>query len=290
MKFTKLALAAAVAVMMPAMANAVEVLDEEGLGAVTGQDGIRVQMNLALNTTVAVHDLDGFAGATEEAAIVITGAGLDTNGANLIVDIDAGDTAAATATPTLNINVTIPDGTTVTTGAISVANSNRDVAATSTDGLNVGGDVWGTEATVGTIVESATITLGTTPLNIQLGNEPQGNMIVINTTIAGGLQIAGGAIHDVNSVGEMGADFITVIDNGGAGLTLDVGIDVVDGATDGLRITVNQLGSGTGIDARMERVYLGVDPGTPAGATAGYIGDVEVMGLTFAGTIDIVGK
>lgn len=290
MKFTKLALAAAVAVMMPAMANAVEVLDEEGLGAVTGQDGIRVQMNLALNTTVAVHDLDGFAGATEEAAIVITGAGLNTNGATLIVDIDAGDTAAATATPTLNINVTIPNGTTVTTGAISVANSNRDVAALSTGGGNVGGNVWGTEATVGTIVESATITLGTTPLNIQLGNEPQGNMIRINTTIAGGLQIAGGSIHDVNSLGEMGADFITVIDNGGAGLTLDVGIDVVDGATDGLRITVNQLGSGTGIDARMERVYLGVDPGTPAGATAGYIGDVEVMGLTFAGTIDIVGK
>lgn len=307
MNFKKSLLVAAMGLSLPFAAGALEVLDEEALDAVTGQDGIRVQMQLNLNTDVTVHDLDGFSynsyvspmsftatSVAEEGAIVIDGMGVNTGAGVITIDIDAGDTAAAATTPTLNINVSIPANTVIQTGAIGVANSNRDVAAISAVGGNVGGDTWGASTAVA-ILDNSAITLGATTLNVQLGNEPQGNMVVIGTVMTGGLNIAGLGFNDVNSGGTIGADALALRDTGGANLSILAGIDVesdgvAGGGNDRLAISVDQLGSGQGIDVRMERVYLGVDPGTPAGATAGYLGDVEVNGLTLTGTIYVSGK
>lgn len=306
MNFKKNLLVAAMGLSLPFAAGAVEVLDEEALDAVTGQDGITIQMNLNLNTDVTIHDLDGFEfDATpidgtyvptlvnEEGAIVIDGMGLVTGAGGVQVDIDAGDTAAVHATPTLNIAVSIPANTVITTGALGVANSNRDISAASTAG-NLGGNTWGASTAVA-IMDSSAITLGSTDLNIQLGNEPQGYMVVIGTIMSGGLSIANVGINDANDGGTIGMANLSLIDTGGANLTILAGIDVEsDGNTatvgdDRLAITVSQLGSGAGVDLRMERVYLGIDPGTAGTSTVGYLGDVEVNGLTLTGTIYVTG-
>lgn len=280
MTFKKLALVAAIAAV-PMGVQAVETLDDAMLADVTGQDGVRVRLALDVTTDVIIHDLDGInaayqAGYGFDGAIVMSGVGLNTQGNNLVVDIDAGDSSTAPGTaPTLNINVTIPNGTTIQTGNLTVANSNRDDGA------------WGFEAATesAVIMQNATITLGTTQLNIQLGNEPQGNMISIVTAIAGGVSISNFALNDVGgsiSGGAIGAGLTTIVDNGGVNLNVDVGVDV-DTAS-GLVVTINQLGLGTGIDVRMERQYLGT-------TTLGYVGDVELVGVTLDNnTIAISGK
>ena len=74
---------------------------------------------------------------------------------------------------------------------------------------------------------------------------------------------------------------MTVTDNGGANLSVNVGVDA---STAGLVIDVNQLGSVTGMDVRIENQYLGT-------TTAGLIGDVAVVGLNLNNsTITISGK
>lgn len=333
MTFKKLVLASAI-LAASGSALAVDVLDDEMLSGVTGQDGIQVMLDLNLTAGMVVHDTSGLAGvdskylvadyapitdildpgynpaldpsniaydpilaaAAETAyyadpanayafagAMVIDGFGLDTTASlnGVEVNIDVGDNADGSApgsNPTLNIGVNIGANTILTTGDIYVANSQRDNAS-----------AWGvTNLGAQAVVDSATVTLGDTDINIQLGNEPQGHMIRLDTVIWGGLQITGGAIRDINSGGTLGAASISISDAGASDLTVDVGIDVVgdagpDGA--GLQITLNQVGHATnGLDVRMERVALG-------SSTPGYIGDVEMTGLNIsAGTILIRGK
>lgn len=347
MTFKKLALASAIAAL-PMTAMAVDVLDDNAMSGVTGQDGIRVTMDLNLSTNVLVHDVDGIAnydgvvnavethtfpadatpgptgvvvngvlsntrtvsaagisymsqhttsalaGNSGDApvvtplaaepfdynnagAIVITGMGFVSGAGGIQLDIDAGDAqqnGGNATTPTLNILVNIPDGTTLTTGSISVANSNRDDVA------------WGFEATTDTasIIDSATITLNNTDLNIQLGNEPQGYMILLDTIMTGGLTVTGFALNDVNSGGAIGAGAITVKNNGDANLDITAGIDVT--AT-GLVVDVAAFGDAGGADLRVERMYLGSPDIFGAGTS--YVGDLEVQGLNLTGQITISG-
>lgn len=281
MTFKKLALVTAMA-MLPMSAMAVDVLDDATMSGVTGQDGIRVTMDLNLNTNVLVHDLDGFTDTsgnvrTFAGAIVITGMGFVSGPGGITLDIDAGDSlqnGGDATTPTLNIQVNIPDGTTLTTGAISVANSNRDDAA------------WGFEALTNTanIIETSTITLNNTDLNIQLGNEPQGYMILLDTVMTGGLTVTGFALNDVSSGGAIGAGTITVKNNGDANLDITAGIDVT--AT-GLLVDLAAFGDAGGADVRVERLYLGSPDIFGLGTS--YVGDLEVQGLTLTGAINISG-
>lgn len=295
MTFKKLVLASVIAAASSG-AYAVEALDDSTLSGVTGQDGIHVELDLDVTSNLIVHDTDGLAGLdpvavpaslthTFDGAIVIQGFGLDTNGNPIAIDIDAGDDSvdsSGAGAPTLNVYVEIPNGTVLETGSISVANSNRDEAA-----------LWGYNNLNPTaVVDSATITLGQTAVNIQLASEPQGHMIVLDTQIGGGLVISGGAVRDANSGGSIGASTITVTDGGLAvgseSLTVDIGVDIQDdtvGTEDGLLVTLNQVGDAVnGLDVRMERVYLGT-------TTPGYLGDVEMQGLQInTGTILISGK
>jgi len=277
MNFKKLALVTAIA-CVPAATFAVESLDDADLAATSGQDGIELDLNLNVSTNAIVHDTDGidasFATSYGAAgAIVITGMSVATNGVH--VEIDAGDvngTADGSATaPVLNVNVELTNSVTLNTGSIGVANSNRDDTGTP----------WGYN-TNNVLINNSSVTIGATDLNIQLSAaEPQGNMILIQAAISSGLTLTNFGVNDVTSLGTLGATSMTLVDNGGSDLTVDVGIDI---ATAGLTIDINQLGSGSGIDVQIVDQYLGT-------TTSGIIGDVEMQGLNLAGTlITISGK
>lgn len=283
MTFKKLALVTAMAAA-PMGAYAVENLDDSMLSGVTGQDGIAINLNLDVTTDVIVHDTDGIDNVSTtysfDGAIIMSGVRIATGVGGVRVEVDAGDSSTATGTaPVLNVNVAIAGGTIIETGDLTVGNSNRDDGA------------WGFETVSesGVIMQNATITLGATDLNIQLGNEAQGNMIQLQTVITGGIQVSNSALLDAGGSitgGAIGAGTITILDNGGANLTVDVGVDV--DAAQGLVITLNQLGNAaTGMDIRVERQYLGT-------TTLGYIGDVELNGVNLAAagvnTISISGK
>lgn len=281
MNFKKNLLVAAMGLGLPFAAGAVEVLDEDALDAVTGQDGISIEISMDMLVDAIVHDTDGFAGQLNDGAIVIEGMQVTTAAGNPVtVNIDAGDSVAAGAgTPALNIEVDISGATVITTGTLSVANSQRDNAG-----------AWGYESgTAALILDNSTITLGDTTLNIQLGNEPQGHMVVLDTVITGGVAVSNLGVSDSGAThnGKITVGTLTVLDAGGTDLTLDVGIDVVDDAGGtrpaGLMITTNQLGHATdGLNVRMSRVSL--DNGVT------FIGDVEMtMVQTGATTIYVSG-
>ncbi len=281
MTFKKIALVTAIAAA-PFSAFAAESLDDATLSGVTGQDGIAINLGLNVTTNAIIHDTDGIDNVSTthsfDGAIIVTGLNINTGlGGEIRVEVDAGDTTTAVGTaPVLNINVAIPTGTTIQTGTLRVGNSNRDDAG------------WGYEAgsVSGVIMSNATITLGATTANIQLGNEAQGNMIQVDTVITGGVSIANSTLYDAGGAltgGVVGSSNIQILDNGGADLTVDVGMDIT--ATDGLLITLNQVGNAaTGFDMRIERLYLGT-------TTLGYLGDVELTAVNLNGsTVSISGK
>lgn len=281
MTFKKIALVTAIAAA-PFSAFAAESLDDAMLSGVTGQDGIAINLGLNVTTNAIIHDTDGIDNVSTthsfDGAIIVTGLNINTQGNDIRVEVDAGDTTTAVGTaPVLNINVAIPTGTTIQTGTLRVGNSNRDDASG-----------WGYEAgsVSGVIMSNATITLGATTANIQLGNEAQGNMIQVDTVITGGVSIANSTLNDAGGAltgGVIGSSNIQILDNGGANLTVDAGMDIT--ATDGLLITLNQVGSAaTGFDMRIERLYLGT-------TTLGYLGDVELTAVNLNGsTVSISGK
>lgn len=301
MSFKKLALITAMFAATTG-AYAMEALDDESMAAATGQDGITIGIKTnALTLDQIIHDRDGYtfgATPTDSGALVMRGIGIDTLGGEIVIKIDAdgNSNAAAGASPALlgnaylNINVAIAGGLQIKTGNLTVANSN----------IGVAGGVSGTGATVfGTIdeesaiiMDSQTITLGATNLNIQLGNEVQtytmgattktAMILMKNTTMTGGLTIgtvaagvySGGLkLNDANgssiSIGRM-----TLKDAGGTDLTLgSIGVNVETG---GLVIDIASIGDATnGLYQSMERVALGTAPA---------IGDIEVTGLKLNGT------
>lgn len=278
MTFKKLALVTAIA-CAPAVTFAVESLDDADLASMSGQDGIEIDLNLNVQTDAIVHDTDGIdasyaASYGSAGAIVISGMAIVANGVH--VEIDAGDNQVASTggAPVLNVNVDLTAGATLTTGSISVANSNRDDV----------GNPWG-YGNASALLSSSTVTIGATDLNIQLGAaEPQGNMILVQADITSGLTISGFSLNDVTSLGSIGASTITLLNNDPLGLDTDLSVDVgIDVSAAGLTIDINALGSATGMDVRIVDQYLG---------TAGdNIGDVEIQGLNLANTlVTISGK
>ena len=287
MNFKKLALAAAIATV-PAVGFSVETLEDTDLGGVTGQDGIEMAINIGvagIATDVYVHDKDGFSavgagttGYSFDGAIVIDGLAIAVGGANITVAIDAGDFAVSGGAPILNVNVTLPAALTISTGDITVANSQID------DGVSARG----VEDQSGVILSSMDIVLGSTTLNIQLGNEAQTgslagtDMIVVNAAITGGLTVSNFALNDGSSGASIGMSSMRVED-AGAGTDLTVLADVNVTAA-GIVIGLGQLGSGTGMSVEIVDQYLGT-------TTAGYVGDISLVGLNLNGTtITISGK
>lgn len=258
-------------------AFAMEAMDEESLAATTGQDGITISLATSANLNVIIHDKDGLTGTSQagfanSGAILLSGISID-NGvantdANIGITIDSGASAALANDATLNIGITT-GALRVGLGTLTVANSARET------GVEWGIDP-GTQSAA--LLNMGSISTSGVAMNIQLGNEPQGDMIALNTTLTNGLTLTGSSLNDVNSLGSISVGTLSVSDAGaGANLTVDLGINAT--AT-GLTVRVDALGTG-GMDVTMANVVLGGGAG---------IGDVEINGLNLTGdTITIRG-
>lgn len=288
MSFKKLALVTAMFAATSG-AFAMEAMDEESLAATTGQDGITISLSTSASLDVLIHDKDGFAGSLDSGAIYMDGVGIagagGTGKATVDILVDAG-AVDATSSGTLNIGITL-GAAQLNLGSLRVANSNRvgtDVTATG----------WGVVANSGE--QTALMNLGTvdlaagTTVNIQLGNEPQGHLIVMAANLTSGITLNNFALNDVSGAPATGGGSIgvgqLVVNNAGAATNLNTNI-FVDATTAGLVVNLNTVGvagtgAGTGIDVTMAEIYLG--------AAANVIGDVEIIGLNMNGdTITITG-
>lgn len=278
MDFKKLALVSAIAAA-PMGAMAMQPMQDSALSNVTGRDGISISLATNVTAGLKIHDTDGLAttsgGTGNSGAMVINGFSITRNAPtdtiDLAIDADAG---AGATNPFLNIAVTLPNNLTVNMGSLGVADSGRSGAST---------DPWTTSNTVASVVTLGAMTLGTTTLNIQLGNEPQGHMIALNTSISNGIKISGFSVKDSGGTVTGGAltTDLQILDTGSTAaptLTVNTGIDL---GTDGLHVGLSGIGGASGMDVRMANLSL--DNG---GST---LGDVELTGLQLTGDLIVNG-
>ena len=272
--FTKLALVSAIAISGNVMA--MESLDDAALSAATGQDGISLTIKTDEITIdkLLIHDNDGLAGggfgvAAADAtagAIVVNDVSVKVatnaasqnaalNGALAKVNIDTngGTGAGVNGNAVLNINAQT-NGIDVTVGGIAVAKSN---ATASMVGARRGA---GAETE---IISGLNLTIGASDLNIQLGAQPQGAMIVASGTINDGIKINSLNLKDTVGGGTIAIGGLHVTTANNANLVLNTKIGVT---TDGLSI------SSTGSND----IYIG----SLAFGNNKSIGSVEIQGLS----------
>lgn len=319
--FTKLALVSSMAISANAMA--MQSMDDAALSAATGQDGINIGIGISKIEIekVLIHDNDGLAaasggtgaagaiviksngsGATTANGIVITapmnaaGTAVDNtralashNLADLTIDTDAG---TGTNGAFLNVAAAV-SGLDIYIGEIGVSASN---AAGST--VRRGNDA----TNYNKILSGLTIKTGVMNANIQLGAAPQGAMIVLNTTMQGGLEIKDLGIVDSSTktgtadgtagnraAGQIYLDSIRVSDANANNLTVKAAVSVVgkeDTNNGYLRIVTGSGATTPKTDMYIKGVHLGSQ-------TAGSIGDVEVQGMQtyyFNGTSNVAGS
>jgi hypothetical protein len=279
--FTKLALVSSMA--LSANAFAMQAMDDASLGATTGQDGITIAIDTTSGIQIDklyIHDNDGSANnqltfgttqintnGTEDAAvaagaIAINGLNISkaaSNTGNLAtLKIDAADIAGQAV-----LNVLAETGALdVSIGSIGVASSGTYDADTNLRGVKAG--------TEKQIITGLSLSLGATKANVQLGNAPQGAMIVVDSEIVGGLSTSL-TINDTSVAdgGSIGIEGLKVTSAGSRNLNADVKIGVTK---EGLNITP----ASSPINAYINKLTLGES--TKA------IGSIEVQGLNLGGT------
>jgi len=289
MKSIRMCLLTGAMVIIAGKVVAMEAMQNNELAEATGQDGISIILVLpdldgaGVGTDIGIsansviwHDKTGFTGATSAGAIQLgTGAIGDKfqiiNPANTLttIDIDAVgdiDSIPATSDSMLNIKIAIPS-TVLKTGHVYVGESNGLSSAVTN---------------LTKIMDSMTISIGASTINIQLGAEAQGSMFTTNTTSIGGINITPWVLYDVNSGGALQISNINIVNSGGVNLDLKTSWDV---SATGLVIMVDQFGSAlAGADIKMTDLKFG-SAATPT------IGHVEFIGLNLAGTsMRIAGK
>lgn len=320
--FTKLALVSSMAISANAMA--MQSMDDAALSAATGQDGINIGIGISRIDIekVLIHDNDGLAGAAANAgAIVIQGNGLAASATNLnstngivitapMLNPTTVDNTRALASHNLADLTIDTDAGTGTNGAflnVAAAVSGLDiyigeigVSASNTAGSTVrrGND----DANYNKILSGLTIKTGIMNANIQLGAAPQGAMIVLNTTMQGGLEIKDLGIVDSSTktgtangtasnraAGQIYLDSIRVSDANATNLTVNAAVSVVgkeDTNNGYLRIVTGSGATTPKTDMYIKGVHLGSQ-------AAGSIGDVEVQGMQtyyFNGTSNVPGS
>lgn len=277
--FTKLALVSAIAISGNVMA--MESLDDAALSAATGQDGIDLTIKTSGITIgkVLVHDNDGLAltaatngglnlgGTAKAGAIVVNNitvgvsatqanSAMNGNLAKVTIDTDGG----ATGNAVLNINAKT-NGIDVGVGSIAVAASNATSAMV---GARRGA---GAETT---IIDNVNLTVGASELNIQLGAQPQGAMIVANGTIVGGITISSLNLVD-SSVGggkiQVGGLKITSANSADLAVNTKIGVLAPAAGVTAGGLSISSTGSND--------IYIG---SLAFGNTAS-IGSVEIQGL-----------
>lgn len=320
--FTKLALVSSMAISANAMA--MQSMDDAALSAATGQDGINIGIGISKIEIekVLIHDNDGLGGAAANAgAIVIQGNGLAASATNLnstngivitapMLNATTVDDTRALASHNLADLTIDTDAGTGTNGAflnVAAAVSGLDiyigeigVSASSAAGSTVRR---GNDATnYNKILSGLTIKTGVMNANIQLGAAPQGAMIVLNTTMQGGLEIKDLGIVDSSTktgtadgtagnraAGQIYLDSIRVSDANANNLTVNAAVSVVgkeDNNNGYLRIVTGSGATTPKTDMYIKGVHLGSQ-------TAASIGDVEVQGMQtyyFNGTTNVPGS
>ena len=287
-KFQTIALVSTMALSANAMA--MQALDDDTLSATTGQDGITLSVELGASgitlDKVYIHDNDGFTdaslgGTSVAGAIAINGLTITQTSttdplAKLVIDTDAGTLSAAnTSGAFLNIGAEIA-GLKIDIGAISVGESGVYDATTA---------LRGTVGTENDIITGLSLTLGKIGANIQLGSTPQGAMIVLDTTLQGGLDIDDLGIKDAANGGGVLLDQIAVRGSGNTtgDLTIEANVNITP---DGLELVSTGL---QGMNTYITGVRLG-DLSGGAVPTPKSIGDVEIQNLKLTGsTIKIAG-
>lgn len=291
--FTQIALVSAIAVSGNAMA--LQAMDDADLSSTTGQDGI----DLTIKTTgisiakLLIHDNDGLdSGVTTNGGLSLGGTGIAgdyttgaagaivVNGvtlgvsatqanpafggnlAEITIDTDSGTGGGATGSAFLNINAKT-NGIDVGVGSIGVAKSNTIASIVGARR----GIVAGSETT---IISGLNLTVGSSELNIQLGAQPQGALIVANAVIQGGITISSLNILD-NSVGggaiAIGGLKITSANSANLSVNTKIGVLApVAGVTTG-GLTISSTGSND--------IYIG----SIALGNSNSIGSVEIQGL-----------
>ena len=333
--FTKLALVSSMAISANAMA--MQSMDDAALSAATGQDGINIGIGISKIEIekVLIHDNDGLSNtATLNGTAIVGGTGVTgttTSSGAIVIKGNGQGTALTNPNFANGIVITAPmsGGTLDTTRALASHNL-MDLTidtdkGTGTNGafLNVAAAVSGLDIYIGEIGVSAsnapgatvrrgndstnynailsglTLKTGVTSANIQLGAAPQGAMIVLNTTMKGGLELKDLGIIDSSTAkglkdgtslanraaGQIYLDSIKVVDATKGDLTVNAKVSVVGKATGetldkGYLQIVTGSGNAAGSLATGDTsdIYIkGIHLGSKAAAS---IGDVEVQGLT----------
>lgn len=299
--FTKLALVSSIAISANAMA--MQAMDDVALSDATGQDGINIGIALGNGgisiDKLYIHDNDGldyantswgaaaptagqagFGGTATAGAITITGT-TATGGKALVITqqdpaaklldlvIDADGSADGAF---LNVAAKV-GAVNVQVGSIGVAASN---GASLTDTTTA---VRGVVGTPKEILTGLDLSLGAISANIQLGSTPQGAMIKLDSTLAGGLTLSNLGINDAAGGGQIHLDNVYVRGAGNTTGDLNVNADI-SVTQNGLQIKNN---SAQGINAYVQGVRLG-------SSSAASIGDIEIQGLNVGtSTITISG-
>ncbi|MCJ8146245.1 hypothetical protein MKI79_04895 [Acinetobacter sp. A3.8] len=288
--FSKIALVSAMAISANAMA--LESMDDEALSAATGQDGITLTVVTSGITIdkLLIHDNDGLdstvttqggasLGGTGTAgdyttgaagAIVVNDVTVGVNNtlapaafggalARVTIDTDSGAGSAGTASnPFLNINMK-NNALDIGIGDISVAASN-DVSGMVGARRGAGAET--------VIISDLDITVGASELNIQLGAQPQGAMIVANGTIQGGVTINSLNLVDTATTGEIAIGDLKITSANNANLVVDTEISVLPGT--------HATGGGLAISSSGAKdIYIG----SLALGNANSIGSIEIQGL-----------
>ena len=277
----KVTLVSAMAISANAMA--MQAMDDESLSSTTGQDGITIKLaptgtgNDIIASDVVIHDRGGFegvgsftrgtSGATptfaglgaasttagtngalngNDGAIVLDGFKITSTSAdkNIVVTVDADSGVGGTA-PVLNVNVGLPQQLTVETGKVYVAKSG---------GINNTAALQYDDASKAEILDNTAISLNGASLNIQLGNQPQGALIALSSTVTGGLTI--GNLNILQGAQATAA-------NGGIGIGKLNITNANDNTKWDLNAKINAKSTGLevsglgSVDLRMENVRLG---------------------------------
>lgn len=331
--FTKLALVSSMAISANAMA--MQSMDDAALSAATGQDGINIGIGISKIeiAKVLVHDNDGlaaagtagtagFGGTGNAGAIVIKANGsakTATNGiviempvnaagdaydttrklpsgllAELAIDTDAGRADSATTagnTAFLNVAAKV-SGLDIYIGEIGISASSAAPAAGATTIRRGAAEA----NNYNKILSGLTLKTGVMTANVQLGAAPQGAMIMLDTTMTGGLTIenlgivgakSGTAVASgVNTTtdGQISIGSIKIANASGTDLNINAKVDVLgkSAANNGfLKISTGSgtaygsaLKAGDSQDMYISSVRLG-------DATDGKsIGDIEIQGMT----------
>lgn len=195
------------------------------------------------------------------------------NLADIVIDTEAG--AGGGNTAFLNVAAEV-SGLNIAIGEIGVSASNA-VGTTVHRGADEANNY-------NAILSGLTLTTGQMNANVQLGAAPQGAMIMLNTTMQGGLEITNLGILDNSTAstaasrpaGEIRIGSIKVADANGTDLTVNAKVRVYGAsATTGngfLQVITGSGASTPKTDVYVQSVKLG-------SAAAGSIGDIEVQGM-----------